>query len=194
MAAKCPASCTLHTQQPCTMLCLLQVGGLLLVVPEHRLSLHLKQQELWLKGDAASRAVCAELEALAAMPYLDLLDESDELLHHRCGACLPAGMLACAHRSFPSQLPVGINAPHNMHRLPTSAACCCCCRRFKLVYACGSRQPMLARPERVSAVQALLHELTQLADAGHEACPELHAPGVAVLMPAASRCAGCCLC
>lgn len=46
---------------------------------------------------------------------------------------------------------------------------------------------MLARPERVSAVQALLHVLTVLADTGPEACPELHAPGVAVLTPAASR-------
>lgn len=85
------------------MFCLLQAGGLLLVVPEHRLSLQLKWQELWLKGDAASRAVCAELEALAAMPFLDLLDESDELLHHRC-------------RHTPAAC---IDAPHSTHLLPT---------------------------------------------------------------------------
>lgn len=60
-----------------------QVGGLLLVVPEHRLSLQLKWHELQMRGGAASLAVCAELQALANMPYLDLLDESDEILHHR---------------------------------------------------------------------------------------------------------------
>lgn len=64
-----------------------QVGGLLLVVPEHRLSLELKWHELRLRGDAASLEVCEELQALVAMPYLDMLDESDELLHHRWAAC-----------------------------------------------------------------------------------------------------------
>lgn len=53
------------------------------MVPEHRLSLQLKWHELHMRGDAASLAVCDELQALAAMPYLDMLDESDELLHHR---------------------------------------------------------------------------------------------------------------
>jgi hypothetical protein len=62
---------------------LLQVGGLLLVVPEHRMSLELKWYELQLKGDAQALAVCQELQLLAAVPYLDVLDESDELLHHR---------------------------------------------------------------------------------------------------------------
>eukprot|EP00878_Enallax_costatus_P005957 GHUV01006249.1.p1 GENE.GHUV01006249.1~~GHUV01006249.1.p1 ORF type:complete len:2036 (+),score=737.34 GHUV01006249.1:1069-7176(+) len=60
-----------------------KVGGLLLVVPEHRLSLQLKWHELRMKGDAASLAVCEELQALANMPYCDMLDESDEILHHR---------------------------------------------------------------------------------------------------------------
>jgi hypothetical protein len=62
---------------------LLQVGGLLLVVPEHRMSLELKWYELRMKGDPQALAVCKELQALAAVPYLDVLDESDELLHHR---------------------------------------------------------------------------------------------------------------
>jgi hypothetical protein len=62
---------------------LLQVGGLLLVVPEHRMSLELKWYELCMKGDPQALAACQELQALAAVPYLDVLDESDELLHHR---------------------------------------------------------------------------------------------------------------
>jgi hypothetical protein len=61
----------------------LQVGGLLLVVPEHRMSLELKWYELRMKGEPQDLVVCQELEALAAVPYLDVLDESDELLHHR---------------------------------------------------------------------------------------------------------------
>lgn len=62
----------------------MQVGGLLLVVPEHRMSLELKWHELRLKGDTDSLGVCGALDFLACLPYLDLLDESDELLHHRC--------------------------------------------------------------------------------------------------------------
>ncbi len=60
-----------------------QVGGLLLVAPEHRLSLQLKWHELRTKGDDAT---CRALDGLAALPYVDVLDESDELLHHRCTA------------------------------------------------------------------------------------------------------------
>ncbi|GLC47559.1 hypothetical protein PLESTB_000001100 [Pleodorina starrii] len=59
-----------------------QEGGLLLTAPEHRLSLLLKRQELWAKGHAREAEVTA-LDRLAALPYLDLMDESDELLHHR---------------------------------------------------------------------------------------------------------------
>jgi hypothetical protein len=62
------------------------------------------------------------------------------------------------------------------------------------VYACGSRQPLFARPERVSAIQALLHVLTRLADSGAAACPELHVEGVAVWPPAADRCGVWVLC
>lgn len=57
-----------------------QVGGLLVVAPEHRLSLHLKGLELLAKKDMAT---VRALEAIVQMPYLDVLDESDELLHHR---------------------------------------------------------------------------------------------------------------
>ncbi|EFJ48301.1 hypothetical protein VOLCADRAFT_104794 [Volvox carteri f. nagariensis] len=73
-------------------------GGLLLVAPEHRLSLLLKRQEMWQQQqsrpdgqDVVATAVAA-LDQLASLPYLDILDESDELLHHRlqlvyaCGA------------------------------------------------------------------------------------------------------------
>eukprot|EP00775_Hariotina_reticulata_P004976 gene4976-5218_t len=59
-----------------------QVGGLLLVAPEHRLSLQHKWRELW--EDQANAALCGELQVLLkGLPYLDLLDESDELLNHR---------------------------------------------------------------------------------------------------------------
>eukprot|EP00798_Chlamydomonas_sp_ICE-L_P024217 gene24217-9817_t len=55
-------------------------GGILIVAREHRLSLQLKAIELHAKGDSQ---VCSALDALAALPYIDILDESDELLHHR---------------------------------------------------------------------------------------------------------------
>ncbi len=61
------------------------MGGLLLVAPEHRLSLQLKQQELLLQGTPAATVVGRQLQQLASLPYVDILDESDELLHHRCG-------------------------------------------------------------------------------------------------------------
>ena len=53
---------------------------MLLVAPEQRLSLNLKWHELRAKGAALE---CAALSAVAQLPYLDLLDESDEVLHHR---------------------------------------------------------------------------------------------------------------
>jgi hypothetical protein len=61
----------------------LQAQGVLLVAPEHRLSLQHKQRELW--DDEGQAAVCEELQALFSLPYLDIHDESDELLHHRWG-------------------------------------------------------------------------------------------------------------
>ncbi|PNH10973.1 hypothetical protein TSOC_002217 [Tetrabaena socialis] len=57
-------------------------GGLLLVAPEHRVSLQLKGLELLGAGKDAA-GVCAALDSVARLPYLDLLDESDQLLHHR---------------------------------------------------------------------------------------------------------------
>ncbi len=60
--------------------CAPQEGGVLLTTPERRLSLLLKRQELWERGQ---QELCARLDRLAGLPYVDLLDESDELLHHR---------------------------------------------------------------------------------------------------------------
>ncbi|KAG2496538.1 hypothetical protein HYH03_005361 [Edaphochlamys debaryana] len=67
-----------------------QDGGLLLVAPEHRLSLLLKRTELALRAErceaGAQQALltcCSALDELAGLPYMDVLDESDELLHHR---------------------------------------------------------------------------------------------------------------
>lgn len=54
---------------------------MLLTTPERRLSLHLKCQELWQQGKTE---LCAALAAIEEeLPYIDLLDESDELLTHR---------------------------------------------------------------------------------------------------------------
>ncbi|KAG2492053.1 hypothetical protein HYH03_009551 [Edaphochlamys debaryana] len=87
-----------------------QDGGLVLVAPEHRLSLLLKRTEVGLKAETGGEAdrqaadrCCSALDELAALPYMDVLDESDELLHHRfqliyaCGA--PMGLPAVAERS-----------------------------------------------------------------------------------------------
>lgn len=56
---------------------------MLLVAPEHRLSLRLKWHELWSRGGDANRALCAALDTVFDVPSVDLMDESDELLHHR---------------------------------------------------------------------------------------------------------------
>lgn len=58
----------------------LQECGVLLTTPERRLSLVLKQNELWQRGD---RKLSAALDRVLGQPYVDLLDESDELLSHR---------------------------------------------------------------------------------------------------------------
>jgi hypothetical protein len=56
------------------------VGGVLLTTPERRLSLLLKRQELWEKGE---RDLSRALDAHINLPAIDLLDESDKLLSHR---------------------------------------------------------------------------------------------------------------
>ncbi|KAG2451920.1 hypothetical protein HYH02_003695 [Chlamydomonas schloesseri] len=69
--------------------------GVLLVAPEHRLSLELKWKELVLhrptkipateddSNDILKQEVAEQLAALLQTPVLSILDESDELLHHR---------------------------------------------------------------------------------------------------------------
>ncbi|CAM9849170.1 unnamed protein product [Discosporangium mesarthrocarpum] len=62
-------------------------GGVLLVTPEHRQSLHLKRLEL-LRARAAGDGgeagdIAKEIEVVEGLRYVDILDESDELLHHR---------------------------------------------------------------------------------------------------------------
>lgn len=54
-------------------------GGALLVTPEHRQSLYLKGLEL--RGTRPD--VSFEITGMAEMPFIDVYDESDELLHHR---------------------------------------------------------------------------------------------------------------
>ena len=54
---------------------------MLLLAPEHRLSLKLKRLELG--AQAGKQEVCQLLDDLAQLPYMDIMDEVDELLHHR---------------------------------------------------------------------------------------------------------------
>eukprot|EP00899_Mesostigma_viride_P019524 jgi/Mesvir1/27573/Mv07318-RA.1 len=56
-------------------------GGILLVAPEHRLSLKLKRLEL--AARPGNEETCRLLEQLDNRDFIDILDESDELLHHR---------------------------------------------------------------------------------------------------------------
>ena len=72
-----------------------RAGGVLFVAPEHRLSLQLKWYELYLAG---ARAVCAALGDVQALPYRDMLDESDEILRHRQQLIYAVG----AHAQLPS--------------------------------------------------------------------------------------------
>jgi hypothetical protein len=53
----------------------------LLTTPEWRLSLLLKRQELWEQG---KEGLCSSLDAQISLPFVDLLDESDVLLSHKC--------------------------------------------------------------------------------------------------------------
>lgn len=69
--------------------------GAICLVPEHRLSLHLKWHELGLSGDETSKKVRSRLESISKLPYFDIFDESDEILHHKyqliyaVGSCIP---------------------------------------------------------------------------------------------------------
>lgn len=68
-----------------------QTGGVLLATPERRLSQRLKRLELWEQwehsrrsGGGASDALWQGLLSLEqGLPWVDILDESDELLAHK---------------------------------------------------------------------------------------------------------------
>jgi hypothetical protein len=63
----------------------------LLMAPEHKNSLYLKHLELALAADisgnsrSTTQRSCAAqvLDLLDSFPYFDILDESDEVLHHQ---------------------------------------------------------------------------------------------------------------
>jgi Protein of unknown function (DUF3638) len=58
-----------------------RVNGVLLCSPEHRLSLMLKRHEL---SRQHHNSLCVLVDKIATKPrYIDILDESDELFHHR---------------------------------------------------------------------------------------------------------------
>lgn len=68
-----------------------------MVAPEHRQSLHLKWHEL--NQEVENEEICDDLHKIANMEYIDMLDESDDILRHKrvlvyaCGqhCILPAG-------------------------------------------------------------------------------------------------------
>ena len=60
--------------------CCRQEGGFVAVAPEHRLSLELKVKELHLNGEIN---LSKELEKVVLDTWCDILDEVDEILHHR---------------------------------------------------------------------------------------------------------------
>lgn len=60
-----------------------QSGGCMILAREHRQSLYLKTNELMLLSPETSEATVAELHLMKKRKYLDMLDESDELLHYR---------------------------------------------------------------------------------------------------------------
>ncbi|KAG1672428.1 hypothetical protein FOA52_013214 [Chlamydomonas sp. UWO 241] len=69
------------------------VGGVVLVAPEHRASLHLEWHELHASGGkvvpsalwwcGGKHAELSALDHLSSLPLLDILDALDKLLHHR---------------------------------------------------------------------------------------------------------------
>ena len=71
-------------------------SGFVIVAPEHRLSLQLKIKELELVN---MRDLAVELRKLQELPWVDILDESDELLHHRFQLIYAVGSV--------QELPVG---------------------------------------------------------------------------------------
>jgi hypothetical protein len=55
-------------------------SGFVVVAPEHRLSLELKTKELELRKECS---LASELRTVENLSWIDVLDECDELLHHR---------------------------------------------------------------------------------------------------------------
>ena len=101
-----------------------QVGGMVLMAPEWRLSLLLKRQELQLLPASVedAPATVSSLEAMEGMPLVDILDESDELLRHKCAAtgrrARPPGLTACARPA---------RSLARLHQQPTSPPALACC-------------------------------------------------------------------
>ena len=78
--------------------------GAICIAPEHRLSLELKWFELRSSINGADNVnVCSLLQKIKSLPYLDIIDESDEVLRHKyqliysVGSCfsLPDGVDRC---------------------------------------------------------------------------------------------------
>ena len=141
----------------------MQAGGVLLVAPEQRMSLLLKWHDLRQRGEEGSDEICSALDALAALGFQDLLDESDELLHHRWtndgGTSGKGGIRSVGDDPYDGGKP-GSPLTWPLDCLPSHL------NRFQLVYACGTSEALPAVNERAIAMQALLHALSDLVDSG----------------------------
>ena len=82
-------------------------GGAVLVAPEHRHSLYLKGLELQTSDSKTSRA--KEIQKVEEVPFRDILDESDELLHYHKQLIYAVGAL--------QQLPVQEHRAHAVQGL-----------------------------------------------------------------------------
>eukprot|EP00198_Chlamydomonas_reinhardtii_P007687 XP_001697024.1 predicted protein [Chlamydomonas reinhardtii] len=165
--------------------------GVLLLAPEHRLSLELKWKEYLLQLRQASVPAAAgtgsnggDVEALLAAvlktPVLSILDESDELLHHRfqliyaCGGRVPlvsfeartgamrAVLGAVAQLANSGQLQL----PHSTRVLepppavdPTDAECSVGSAAVPAGAFCGLR--LLPGPDLEAALPAFHHQLAR---------------------------------
>ena len=178
---------------------------MVLVAPEQCASMLLKCHELRARKGDASAAALQALEAVLQLPYTDILDESDELLHSRWEVggqrCCHGPTLGCVPLTCTPLFgwPMVKGTQHVLRHVCPSRVCVplreldlsvctpvvedspnplvTLARRFQLVYACGDAVELHSLPARVAAIQSLLrHARTNLG-------PDWVTPGAAVYEP-----------